>query len=75
MKTPDCDFCSLVSGICVECGGCFGEHCQCDPCQHGKARADECVFCGRGFGPSEEQLQASLDWLFKAQPSPDQELP
>ncbi len=45
-----CDYCLEVQGICTECGGCFGEHCDCEICQHGKARAEECVFCGRGFG-------------------------
>jgi hypothetical protein len=23
------------------------DHCECDPCQHGKARAEDCVFCQR----------------------------
>ena len=49
MKNPECDFCQGVVGVCITCDGCFGEHCQCDPCQHGKARADECVFCERFF--------------------------
>ncbi len=51
MKDPNCDFCNAgapcLQGICVYCDGCFGEHCQCDPCQHGKAGYVECVFCGR----------------------------
>ena len=51
MKDPTCDYCSEVYGVCTECAGCFGEHCQCDPCQHGKARVEECVFCQRGFSP------------------------
>jgi hypothetical protein len=47
MKNPECDFCNHVSGVCVECDACFGEHCECNPCQHGKPRDIECVFCGR----------------------------
>ena len=47
MKDPNCDFCNHVSGVCVECDACFGEHCECNPCQHGKPRDVECVFCGR----------------------------
>jgi hypothetical protein len=53
MKNPECDFCNAgapcLQGICVMCDGCFGEHCECDPCQHGKPRDVECVFCGRLF--------------------------
>ena len=48
-KNPECDFCKEVSGVCTECDGCFGEHCQCDPCAHGKNRAEDCVFCGREY--------------------------
>ena len=61
MKSSDCDFCALVQGVCTDCDGCFGEHCQCDPCQHGKKRAEECVFCGRGFTPTEDQVAAIFD--------------
>jgi hypothetical protein len=55
MKNPECDFCLGVLGVCTECDGCFGEHCQCDPCAHGRARAEECVACGRGFTPKDAE--------------------
>lgn len=43
----NCAGCQAIVGACIDCGGCFRRHCQCDPCQHGKARADiiSCVFC------------------------------
>lgn len=47
MKDQNCDFCNHVSGVCTECEGCFGEHCQCDPCAHGRMRSEPCVFCVR----------------------------
>jgi len=53
---PSCDFCQAGYGVCTECGGCFGEHCQCDPCQHGKARKDECTFCGREKEQTVEEI-------------------
>ena len=72
-RDPNCDFCLGVQGICTECDGCFGEHCLCSPCAHGKLRTDECVFCGRGFGPvafvdsltqSEDvDIQKDIKWL------------
>lgn len=48
----NCAACQAVQGACVDCGGCFRKHCQCDPCQHGKARADinSCVFCRPTIG-------------------------
>ena len=77
---PTCDFCMAgppnLRGICTECDGCFGEHCRCDPCQHGKTRTEECVFCGRGFKPlievlpSQDKIEADLLWLL----GPDQEM-
>lgn len=42
----DCPGC-LNIGICCECLGCFKNCCVCNPCQHGKARTEECVFCER----------------------------
>jgi len=51
----NCEFCNathrmITWGVCTECEACFGEHCECDPCAHGKARSEECVFCVRGPG-------------------------
>ena len=75
MKDANCEFCNAgapnLQGICTDCDSCFGEHCQCDPCQHGKARSEECVFCGRGFKPlveaivetEDEKLKRNLLWL------------
>lgn len=57
MKDPNCDFCNAVQGICTECNACFSEHCDCDPCQHGKPRDVECVFCGRMLEDSGVQYQ------------------
>lgn len=48
------------------------EHCQCDPCQHDKARIDECVFCERNATVVEslldavvraDDIEADLRWL------------
>jgi hypothetical protein len=47
---PTCDDCLSEVGCCTECHGCFGEHCECDPCAHGQARNQNCVFCGRLTG-------------------------
>ena len=62
MKHDECDFCQEVSGVCTECEGCFGAHCHCDPCQHGKSRNAECVFCVRMIAEPE-----SIDDLFPRQ--------
>lgn len=74
-RDPQCDFCTAgapnLVGICTDCDGCFGEHCKCDPCQHGKKRTDECVFCGRGYAPDlvgemmvRDNLDDDIKWLF-----------
>lgn len=71
MRDPACDFCAEAVGICTECSGCFGGHCQCDPCQHGRRRDQQCVFCVRGFTSlidaavqaEPDDIQKSLDWL------------
>jgi hypothetical protein len=59
-RDPNCDFCLEVQGVCTECDGCFGEHCQCDPCAHNKFRDEACVFCVRGFDMPEDQPQRDL---------------
>ena len=70
MKNIERDFCLGVQGICTECDGCFGEHCDCAVCAHGKKREEDCVFCGRGFEPlienmtQAESMQTEVDWLF-----------
>jgi hypothetical protein len=46
MKCQDYLDCGNV-GICIYCDGCFINCCTCDPCQHGKRRDEECVFCER----------------------------
>ena len=78
----NCDFCNAgapnLQGLCVDCDGCFGEHCTCDPCQHDKPRTEECVFCGRGFTPlvdvlmqqHDKELDEAMEWLM----GPDQEM-
>lgn len=82
MNHPECDYCQEVWEQCTECQGCFGEHCTCDPCQHGKARSDECVFCRRGFQRSladvlveNARIQSSLDWLMLDEHTKNQEMP
>lgn len=72
-QDPNCAVCNAerpnLVGICVECGGCFSVHCQCDACQHGKARLEECVFCQRGTMVLldaiviEDDIAADLRWL------------
>ena len=47
MRDPDCMACQGVQGVCTDCEGCMVEHCKCDPCQHGRARAEGCGFCRR----------------------------
>lgn len=42
-----CKKCKAMTGVCVDCRQCFAEHCVCDPCQHGKTRKQECIFCER----------------------------
>ena len=75
MRDPNCDRCNAVrdlQGICTDCGGCFGQHCQCNPCAHGKARSEDCIFCGRGYRPlvnamvesEPDEIQQDLEWLF-----------
>ena len=73
-RDPNCDFCTAgapnLQGICTDCDGCLGEHCQCDPCQHDKKRSEECVFCGRGYTPLVDSLplrdniEDDIKWLF-----------
>lgn len=71
MRDEACEDCLGVQGVCVDCNACFGQHCECDPCQHGKPRDVECVFCGRGCEAlvdvmvqhEDDRLQSSLDWL------------
>jgi hypothetical protein len=47
----NCAACQAVVGACMDCGGCFMKHCLCDPCQHGKSRAeiDQCAACRPGL--------------------------
>lgn len=72
-QDPNCAVCNAerpnLVGICVECDGCMRLHCQCDPCQHDKPRADECVFCQRVATPlldalvQADDIDADLRWL------------
>lgn len=56
MKNLECDFCQADYGMCTECGGCFGEHCYCSPCAHGKLRTEDCVFCSREVAGGQDKL-------------------
>jgi hypothetical protein len=40
------DACKDFGGICTICEESM-KTCQCDPCQHGRTRQEECVFCER----------------------------
>jgi hypothetical protein len=72
-RDSECVICNAsrpdLVGICVECDGCFGAHCDCPVCQHGKTRTDDCVFCGREVSPLLEALvqaddiESDLQWL------------
>ena len=73
-QDPNCVVCNAVRpnlcGICTDCEGCFGEHCQCDPCAHGKTRDEECGFCMRGFALSlsdvmvmRDNMADDIEWL------------
>jgi hypothetical protein len=71
---PACGACNAgkpdLQGICTDCDGCMSQHCQCDPCQHGKARSEECVFCERPSALADvmvntDALQDDIDWLFE----------
>ena len=75
-RDPECIVCHAgrpnLQAICTECDGCMVEHCQCDPCQHDKARIDECVFCERNATVVEslldavvraDDIEADLRWL------------
>ena len=75
MRDPNCDRCNAVrdlQGICTDCNGCFNQHCQCNPCAHGKDRSEDCIFCGRGYRPlvsamvdsESASIQRDLEWLF-----------
>jgi hypothetical protein len=55
-RDPNCDFCLGAYGICTECEGCMFDHCECDPCAHGKARIEECIFCDRHSVSECEQI-------------------
>lgn len=73
---PTCVECNAgrpeFQGVCTDCDGCMRLHCQCDPCQHGKARLEECVFCQRGTMALldaiviEDDIAADLHWLMGA---------
>ena len=70
---PTCAVCNAgrpdLQGICVECDGCFHEHCQCPVCQHGKTRLEDCVFCDRQTLPpvdaivQADDIESDLRWL------------
>jgi len=69
---PTCPRCNAgrpdLRGICTDCDGCMSEHCQCDPCQHGKSQEEECVFCLRWSSVIDvmvrhDDIDADLRWL------------
>lgn len=72
-QNPNCGVCNAerpnLQGICTECDGCFVDHCQCDPCQHGRARSEQCCFCERGMVPlldavvTADDIESDLRWL------------
>jgi hypothetical protein len=74
---PTCAECNAgrpnLQGICTLCDGCMRLHCGCDPCQHGKAQAEECVFCERAVVPlldalvQADDVDADLRWLMGEQ--------
>ncbi len=47
MTKDECEACQDVCGRCTECQKCMLTHCACNPCQHGRYREEECVFCRR----------------------------
>ena len=72
-KDSSCAICNAerpdFQGVCTECDGCFGDHCDCVVCAHDKPRADECVFCQR-VAPQlldalvqADDIDADLRWL------------
>lgn len=74
-QDPNCAVCNAgrpyLVGICTECGGCFGNHCDCFVCQHGQQRTEHCVFCGRDVGPLldavvlADDIESDLRWLME----------
>ena len=75
---PTCAECNAgrptLQGVCTDCDGCMRLHCECDPCQHGKARAAMCVFCERDEMPhlfeavvQADDIDADLRWLMGEQ--------
>ena len=77
-RDSECIVCNAgrpnLQAICTDCDGCMVEHCQCDPCQHGKTRAEECVFCQRGFAlplsdvmVMRDNVEDDINWLLGEQ--------
>ena len=75
---PNCVKCLAIVGACVSCGGCFDQHCECDPCQHGYSREKimECVQCRpitlEDLAALEDAANEADDLLDTPTPGPDE---